>query len=217
MSHDMHPVRVLIVDDHPVVRHGLRSLLAGHPDLEVVGEAGHGAEALSWLTSHEADVVLLDIRMQGLGGLEVARIAHRSHPSVRIIILTTYDDQSYLHEALEAGVSGYLLKSASHESLPDSIRAVMRGEKLLSPSLVSTVVDGYQQLAEEQARREIGLTPEDLAVLAAIAEGASNKDIAEQFFWSEATAKRRVQETVGKLGASSRAQAIAEAARRGWI
>lgn len=217
MSHDMHPVRVLIVDDHPVVRHGLRSLLAGHPDLEVVGEAGHGAEALSWLTSHEADVVLLDIQMQGLGGLEVARIAHRSHPSVRIIILTTYDDQSYLHEALEAGVSGYLLKSASHESLPDSIRAVMRGEKLLSPSLVSTVVDGYQQLAEEQARREIGLTPEDLAVLAAIAEGASNKDIAEQFFWSEATAKRRVQETVGKLGASSRAQAIAEAARRGWI
>lgn len=217
MSRNTRPVRVLIVDDHPVVRHGLRSLLAGHPDLEVVGEAGNGAETLSWLTSHEADIMLLDIQMQGLGGLEVARLAQRSHPSVKIIILTTYDDQSYLHEALLAGVSGYLLKSASHESLPDSIRAVMRGEKLLTPALVSTVVDGYQQLAEEQARRDAGLTAEEFAVLGAIAEGASNKDIAEQFFWSEATAKRRVQETVAKLGASSRAQAIAEAARRGWI
>ena len=217
MADGRQPIRVLIADDHPVVRHGLRSLLAGHPDLDVVGEAGNGAEALSWLGSHETDVVLLDIQMHGLGGLEVARRAHRSHPSVRIIILTTYDDESYLHEAMEAGVSGYLLKSASHESLPDSIRAVMRGEKLLSPALISAVVDGYQHLAQEQAKRDAGLTPEELAVLAAIAEGASNKDVAERFFWSEATAKRRVQETIGKLGASSRAQAIAEAARRGWI
>ncbi len=114
-------------------------------------------------------------------------------------------------------MSGFLLKSASHESLPDSIRAVMRGEKLLSPALVSTVMGGYQQLAQEQAKRDAGLTPEELEVLAAIAEGASNKDVAERFFWSEATAKRRVQETMGKLGVSSRAQAIAEAARRGWI
>lgn len=217
MSDDVQPIRVLIVDDHPVVRHGLRSLLAGHHDLDVVGEAGNGAEALSWLGSHAADVVLLDIQMQGLGGLEVARRAHRSYPAVKIIILTTYDDDSHLHAALAAGVSGFLLKSASHESLPDSIRAVMRGEKLLSSAMVSTVVDGYQQLAEEQAKREAGLTPEDLEVLAAIAEGAGNKDVAERFFWSEATAKRRVQETIGKLGVSSRAQAIAEAARRGWI
>jgi DNA-binding NarL/FixJ family response regulator len=217
MSQGMHPIRVLIVDDHPVVRHGLRSLLAGHPDLEAVGEAGDGAEALSWLASHEADVILLDIQMKGLGGLEVARRAQRSHPSVKIIVLTTYDDESYLREALEAGVSGFLLKSVSHESLPDSIRAVMQGEKLLSPALVSAVVDGYQQLAQEQAKREAGLTPEELEVLAAIAEGAGNKDVAERFFWSEATAKRRVQETIGKLGVSSRAQAIAEAARRGWI
>lgn len=217
MLHDQRPIRVFIVDDHPVVRHGLRSLLAGHPDLEVVGEAGHGAEALSWLVGNEADVILLDIQMKEQGGLEVARRAHRAYPSIKIIILTTYDDESYLHEALEAGVSGFLLKSVSHESLPDSIRAVMRGEKLLSPTLVSTVVNRYQHLAQEQAKHEAGLTSEELQVLAAIAEGASNKDIAERFYWSEATAKRRVQETIGKLGASSRAQAIAEAARRGWI
>lgn len=217
MSQGLHRIGVFIVDDHPVVRHGLRSLLAGHPDLEVVGEAGHGAEALSWLADHKADVVLLDIQMQGQGGLDVARRLRRTQPSLKIIILTTYDDESYLREALEAGVSGFLLKSASHESLPDSIRAVMRGEKLLSPALVSTVVAGYQQLAQDQAIREAGLTADEVQVLAAIAEGASNKDIAERFYWSEATAKRRVQDTLGKLGVSSRAQAIAEAARRGWI
>ena len=119
MLDDMHPIRVLIVDDHPVVRHGLVSLLAGHPDLEAVGEAGDGAEALSWLASHGADVILLDIQMKGLGGLEVARRAHRSHPSVKIIVLTTYDDESHLREALEAGVSGrLLLKSALHAVCP---------------------------------------------------------------------------------------------------
>ena len=217
MSSDWRPVRVLIVDDHAVVRHGLRSLLAGHPDLEVVGEAENGAEVLPLLADRAADVVLLDIQMKGQTGLEIARRVRHAHPATRIIILTTYDDEGYLREALEAGVDGYLLKSASHESLPDSIRAVMRGEKLLSPPLVSAVVSNYQKLAQEHARREAGLTAEELQVLAAIAEGASNKDLAERFFWSEATVKRRVQEIIEKLGATSRAQAIAEAVRRGWI
>ncbi len=217
MSQEWHPIRVLIVDDHPVVRHGLRSLLAGHSDLEVTGEAEDGAQVLPWLADHAADVILLDIQMKGHNGIETARRVHRSYPAIKTIILTTYDDETYLHEALEAGVDGFLLKSVSHESLPDSIRAVMRGDKLLSPSLVSAVVNNYQKLAQEQARQAAGLTPEELQVLTAIAEGASNKDVAERFFWSEATAKRRVQEILEKLGASSRAQAIAEAVRRGWI
>ena len=217
MTDDHRPIRVFIVDDHPVVRHGLRSLLAGHPDLDVVGEAGDGPQALSWLVDHEADVLLLDIQMGGQSGLDIARRLRRSHPSLKIVILTTYDDETYVREALEAGVSGFLLKSVSHERLPDSIRAVMRGEKLLSPALISMVVAGYQELSEEQAVREAGLTAEELQVLAAIAEGAGNRDVAERFFWSEATAKRRVQEIMAKLGVSSRAQAVAEAARRGWI
>lgn len=217
MSNDPCLIRVFIVDDHPVVRHGLRSLLAGHPDLDVVGEAGDGAQALAWLASNEADVLLLDIQMKGQSGLDVARRLRRSHPDLKIVVLTTYDDETYVHEALEAGVSGFLLKSVSHERLPDSIRAVMKGEKLLSPTLISTVVAGYQELAQEQAVRESGLTSEEVQVLAAIAEGAGNKDVAERFFWSEATAKRRVQEIMAKLGVSSRAQAVAEAARRGWI
>lgn len=217
MSQDWQPIRVLIVDDHPVVRHGLRSLLAGHPDIEVVGEAENSAEVLPCLAERETDVILLDIQMKGQSGIEIARRVRYACPAVKIIILTTYDDEGYLREALEAGVHGYLLKSASHASLPDSIRAVMRGEKLLSQPLVSAVVSDYQKLVQEHARREAGLTTEELQILAAIAEGAGNKELAERFFWSEATVKRRVQETIEKLGASSRAQAIAEAVRRGWI
>lgn|SRR5512143_2943974 len=211
------PIRVLIVDDHPVVRRGVRSLLTGYLDIDVVGEAENAAEVLPLLASHPTDVILLDIQMKGLTGIEVARRVRQAQPAVKIIILTTYDDEGYLQEALEIGVHGFLLKSMSHENLPDSIRAVMRGERLLSPPLVSTVVGKYEQLAREQARREAGLTPEELQILAAIAEGASNHDIAERFFWSEATIKRKLQDVLDKMGAATRSQAVAEAIRRGWI
>ena len=217
MTRDSQSICILIVDDHPVVRQGLRSLLAGHHDLEIVGEAEDGTEVLPFLSKHPTDVILLDIQMKGQGGIEVARRVRASYPDVKIVILTTYDDESLLREAMEAGVHGYLLKSVSHETLPDSIRAVMRGEKLLSPKLVSNVVDQYQKLAQSQAQKEAGLTPDELQVLSAIAEGASNKDLAEKFFWSEATVKRRVQEIVEKMGVSNRTQAIAEALRKGWI
>jgi DNA-binding NarL/FixJ family response regulator len=121
-------IRVFIIDDHPVVRHGLNSLLAGHADLTVVGEAGNGAEVLPWLANHAADVILLDIQMGGQDGIEIARQVRGSYPDVKIIILTTFDDESYLRGALEAGVDDFLLKSAAHENLPDAIRAVMRAE-----------------------------------------------------------------------------------------
>ncbi len=217
MKQNWQPIRILIVDDHPVVRQGLRSLLAGHPDLEIVGEAEDGAEVLPFLAKNMVDVILLDIQMKKQSGIEVARRVRTAHPGIKIIVLTTYDDESLLREAMEAGVHGYLLKSVSHETLPDSIRAVMRGEKLLSPKLVSNVVDQFQKLVQTQAHTDAGLTPEELQVLAAIAEGASNKDLTEKFFWSEATVKRRVQEIVEKMGVSNRTQAIAEAIRKGWI
>ncbi len=217
MTRDSRTIRILIVDDHPVVRQGLRSLLVGHHDLEIIGEAEDGSEVLPLLSKKPADVILLDIQMKGQSGIEVARRVRAAHPEVKIIILTTYDDESLLREAMEAGVHGYLLKNVSHETLPDSIRAVMKGEKLLSPKLVSSVVDQYQKLAQSQAQKEAGLTSEELQVLSAIAGGASNKDLAEKFFWSEATVKRRVQEIVEKMGVANRTQAIAEALRKGWI
>jgi DNA-binding NarL/FixJ family response regulator len=217
VTRDRQAIRILIVDDHPVVRQGLRSLLANHADLEVVGEAEDGAQVLPLLAERGADVILLDLQMKVQGGIEVARRVRTSHPEVKIIVLTTYDDESLLREAMEAGVRGYLLKSVAHETLPDSIRAVMRGERLLSPTLVSNVVGQYQELAQSQARKEAGLTPEELQVLAIIAEGGGNKDLAERLFWSEATAKRRVQEIVEKMGVANRTQAVAEAVRKGWI
>jgi DNA-binding NarL/FixJ family response regulator len=216
-SQSWEPIRILIVDDHPVVRLGLSNLLSSHPDFKIVGEAEDGAQVLPLLAAHKTDIVLLDIQMKGQSGIDVARRVMRSHPQVKIIILTTYDDQIYVDQALEAGVHGFLLKSASYETLPDSIRAVMRGERLLSPSLFTNVLTNYQKLAQDQAKREAGLTAEDLKILTRISEGASNKVIAEEFFWSEATVKRRVQEILEKLGGSNRAQAIAEAVRRGWI
>jgi len=210
-------IRVMIVDDHPVVRHGLRSLLEGHTDIAVVGEAEDGAEVLPSLAKHDVDVLLLDIMMKGKSGIEIARQVRRSFPEVKVIILTTYNDESYLHQALESGVHGFLLKSVSHETLPDSIRAVMRGERLLSPSLVSDVVANYQKMAQDQAKQVAGLSSEDLDILNAIAEGENTKEIADRLYLSEATVKRRVQDILENLGASNRAQAIAEAVRRGWI
>ncbi len=210
-------IRVLIVDDHPVLRHGLMSLLGSHSDIDVVAEAESGVEVLPKLADHKTDVVLLDIQMKGQSGLDVAHRVRRSHPDVKIIILTTYDDESYLQEAMEAGVHGFLLKSESHSTLPEHIRGVMRGERILSPSLVSNVVNNYQKLAQEQAHREVGLNTDDLRILQSIADGASNKELAEMFFLSEATIKRRVQEIIEKMGAANRTQAIAEAVRRGWI
>lgn len=216
-SQPWEPTRILIVDDHPVVRHGLSNMLSSHPDFEIVAEAEDGAQVMPLLADHEIDVVLLDIQMKEQSGIDVARLVLSSYPQVKIIILTTYDDQSYVDQALEAGVHGFLLKSASHETLPESIRAVMRGERLLTPSLYTNVLTNYQQLAQEQAKREAGLTEEDLKILSRISEGESNKTIADEFFLSEATVKRRVQEILEKLGVSNRVQAIAEAVRRGWI
>ncbi|MBM3179203.1 MAG: response regulator transcription factor [Chloroflexi bacterium] len=217
MTQEWQSIRIMIVDDHPVVRQGLRSLLAGHPDLEIIGEAEDGTEVLPFLSSHSVDVILLDIQMNSQGGIEVARRVRVAHPNVKVVILTTYDDESLLRAAMEAGVHGFLLKNISHETLPDSIRAVMKGEKLLSPGLVSNVVEQYQKLAHAQAKKDAGLSPDELQVLAAIAEGAGNKELGEKFFWSEATVKRRVQEIVEKMGVSNRTQAIAEALRKGWI
>lgn len=210
-------IRVLIVEKHPVVRLGLRSLLAGCADIEVVGEAENSAEVLPCLAGRETDVILLDFEMEGQSGIDIAHRVRQVYPDVKIIILTTYDDENCMLEALAAGVDGFQLKSKSFVDLPDSIRAVMRGERVLSASLVSTDLSDHQGLAREQARHESGLTSLDLQILAAIADGSTNKDIAERFSCSETVIKHRVEGILDKLGASNRARAVAIAIRRGWL
>lgn len=213
----METVRVLIVDDHPIVRQGVRSVLANHADIEVVGEADGAASLFANLESIKPDVVLLDIRMPGQNGIEITQRLKREYPDIKVILLSTYDDEEFLFGALRAGAEGYLLKSASNEVLASSIRQVGRGERLLSPALVGKVMREFQDLAKEKTRADSGLSDQELQVLRMIASGSTNKEIAENLYWSEVTVKRKVQDILEKMGVANRAQAVAEASKRGLL
>jgi DNA-binding NarL/FixJ family response regulator len=213
----MERIRVLIADDHPIVRQGIRSLLTQYDDLEVAGEAGTGPAALEQATQLQPDVVLLDVRMAGTNGIEIARQLRHDHPEIRIIILTTYDDKEYLFGALQVGAQAYLLKDVSLDTLPTAIRAVHQGERLLSPLLLDKVLREFQSLATEKLQRDAGLSEEELHILRTMAGGATNKEIAEQFFWSEVTVKKKVQAILAKLSVENRTQAVAKAIRQGLI
>jgi DNA-binding NarL/FixJ family response regulator len=209
--------RVLIVDDHPVVRQGLRSLLSQYADIDVVGEADGAPSALAQIAHLKPDVVLLDIRMVGQSGLELAAQLRRSGAQCRVIILTSHDDEAYLIEAAQAGVHGFLLKSASAELLAEAIRAAHAGEHRLSPGLVSKVLEQLQAMSQAQAQAESGLSDQELALLRLLAEGASTAAMANALHLGERTVKRKIQDILTKLEATSRAHAVAEAFRRGLI
>ena len=209
--------RVLIVDDHPVVRQGLRSLLSQYPDIQVVGEADGSPAALGLIADLRPDVVLLDIRLAGPSGLELARQLRRSGAEARVIILTSHDDEAYLMEAAQAGVHGYLLKSASAELLAEAIRAVHAGEHRLSPALVSKALEQLEALSRTQAQAESGLSDQELQLLRLLADGANTQDMARTLYLSERTVKRKLQDILDKLGAATRAQAVAEAFKRGLL
>jgi len=213
----MSPIRVLIVDDHPIVRQGVRSLLDTFTDIEVVGEADGPANALAEAARLKPDVVLLDVRLGEANGIEVARQMRRYHPDSRVIILTTYDDDEYLFGALQVGAHAYLLKDVALDELPAAIRAVHSGRRLLSPLLVDRVLEQFQAIASEKLRRDAGLTAEEVQILSLMADGATNRDIAEALHFSEVTIKKKVQEILDKLGAANRTQAVAAAIRRGLI
>ncbi|RMF48574.1 MAG: DNA-binding response regulator [Anaerolineae bacterium] len=211
------PIRVLIADDHPIVRQGIRSLLEQFSDIEIAGEAASGPATLHQVAALEPDVVLLDVRLAGSNGIEIARQLRRNHPQSRIVILTTYDDDEYLFGALQVGAQAYLLKDTSLDVLPAAIRAVHSGERLLSPLLIDKVLRQFQSLATEELRRESGLSEEELHILALLADGATNREIADQLGYSEAAIKKKVQTVIEKMQAANRTQAVANAIRRGLI
>ncbi len=217
MDTSRQPIRILIVDDHPVVRQGLRSLLSNHSDMQIVAEAEQAQQALSAARQHSPDVVVLDIRLPGMNGIEVARQLHRERPQIRIIMLTSYDDDEYLIGALEAEAQAYLLKSVSDEALVRTIRAVHRGERLISPELLDRVLQQFAQMRYRQIQQEIGLSDQDLQVLRRLVAGASNEEIGRELGWSTASIKRKIQHIFDQLGVSTRTQAAAEAVRRGLV
>src|SRR5574340_292478 len=176
----MEPIRVLLVDDHPIVRQGVRSVLSNHPDISVVGEADSANALFACLDTTQPNVILLDIRMPGSNGIEITLRIKREHPEIKVIVLSTYDEDEFLLGALRAGAEGYLLKSASAQVLASAIRQVGQGERLLSPQLVSKLMREFQDMAKEKARSDSGLTDQELQVVQMIADGATNKEIAEK-------------------------------------
>ncbi|HBY98343.1 MAG: response regulator transcription factor [Ardenticatenaceae bacterium] len=213
----MEQIRVLVIDDHPVVRRGLQSLLSQYPYIEIVGAEEGGPAALELIASMRPDVILLDVRLAGFSGLELARQLRRMPVESRIIILTSYEDEAYLLEAAQAGVHGYLLKSSSAEVLAEAIRAVYTGERQLSAELAGKALQHLQTLSQSQVQSETGLSEQELQLLQLMASGATTHDMSQTLFFSERTVKRKIQDVLSKLGAASRAQAVAEAFKRGLL
>jgi DNA-binding NarL/FixJ family response regulator len=215
------PIRVLLADDQPLFREGLHTLLSLQADLDVVGEAHNGAEAVRLAAELKPDVVLMDVQMPELDGVAATRRLHAELPACRVILLTTFDDDEYVFEGLRAGALGYLLKDAPSARLVDAIRAAARGESFLQPSVAAKVVAEFTRLSGPAPERPTPLaeplSERELEVLRLIAEGASNKDIAARLFLAEGTVKNHVTNILGKLAASGRLQAVNRARELGLL
>jgi DNA-binding NarL/FixJ family response regulator len=211
------PIRVMIVDDHPIVRRGLHSLLCSYPDIKIVGEATDGTAALAMVTDLSPDVMLLDIQMAGVDGIEIAGRILRAAPQIKIIILTAYDNDEYIVGAFRAGAYAYLLKNSLDETVVETIHLVHSGKRLLSLSLMDQLLRQFHVLAQTQAQHQHQLSPDDIQVLTLIANGATNEEIAKETHWSESTVKRKIEEIAATLGARNRAQVVAIAVREGLI
>ncbi len=210
-------IRCLIVDDHQLVRAGFRRLLESEPDIHVAGEAGDGSTAVELARTQQPDVVLMDIRMPRLDGLEATRrILSESSTPPRVVVLTTFDLDEYVFEALRAGASGFLLKDSPPERLLDAIRTVVTGEALLSPSVTRRLIDEFVSLPHREAPAELDwLTERERTVLEKVAEGLSNAEIGAQLFISPATVKTHVGSVLAKLGLRDRVQAVVYAYENG--
>ena len=213
----MNPIRVLIVDDHLVVRRGLRSMLADAKDVEIVGEASNAGEAIKRATSLRPDILVLDIRMPGMNGLRLLRCLKEQLPDIKVIILTNYDDEQFLLEAFRAGAYGYLLKNVSREDLLEVLHTAHQGKRMLSPELMDSVLKQFAELGQRQAMDQFGLSNREIELLGLVAEGATNRQIAERLYWSETTVKRKLSDVFQKLDVCDRAQAVAVAMRHSLI
>ncbi|HEY5187324.1 MAG TPA: response regulator transcription factor [Actinomycetes bacterium] len=211
------PIRVLVVDDHALFRRGLEMVLAQELDIEVVGEAGDGAEAVERAEELLPDVVLMDIRMPRRSGIEACTAIKDVVPSAQIIMLTISDEEADLYEAIKAGATGYLLKEISIDEVATAIRAVAGGQSLISPSMASKLISEFAQLVKrDDDRQQVPaprLTERELEVLRLVARGMNNRDIARQLFISENTVKNHIRNILEKLQLHSRMEAVVYAVR----
>jgi DNA-binding NarL/FixJ family response regulator len=207
-------IRVLVVDDHPVVRSGLSGMLSVTDDISVVGEAGNGAEALALVESTLPDVVLMDLRMPRMDGVAATGAIVSAYPSTRVLVLTTYDTDSEILHAVEAGAAGYLLKDTPHAELLNGIRAAARGETVLAPPVAARLMSRLRTPAAPAAAQP---SPRELEVLAAVARGLSNAEIGRELFIGEATVKTHLQRLFAKLDVDDRTRAVTVAIERGLL
>jgi len=205
------PIRLVIADDHPVVRDGLRGMFAGAADIDVVGEAADGAEAVVVAERTDPDVVLLDLRMPVLDGVGAIKKLRAAGVAARVLVVTTYDTDADVLPAIEAGATGYLLKDAPRDDLLRAVRAAARGEPILAPAVADVLMSRVRAPAQEP------LTPREVEVLRLVARGTSNRDTAAALFVSEATVKTHLLHIYAKLGVNDRAAAVALAVERGLV
>ena len=213
----MTAIRLLIVDDHPIMRDGLRGVFRGDEDFEVTGEASDGAEAIQLAQALHPDVILMDLRMPGMGGVEaITRLRELGHPA-RVLILTTYDTDRDVLPAIEAGATGYLLKDAPRDELIRAVRAAHRGQSVLAPKVASTLVGLVGSPGGRGQRGQENLSPREIEVLKLVADGATNQVAARKLLVSETTIKTHLLHIYTKLGVRDRASAVAAAYKRGLI
>jgi DNA-binding NarL/FixJ family response regulator len=211
------PVRVLVADDHPVVRAGLRALLSAEPGLTVVAEAGSGEETVLMARQHQPDVVLMDLRMPGAGGLTAIRQLSADQPGVRVVVLTTYDSDADILPAVEAGAAGYLLKDTPRDTLVGAIFAAARGETVLAPSVAGRLVNRLRAAPPEAPAARETLSARETEVLMLAGRGLTNAQIGRELFVSEATVKTHLLRAYAKLGVSSRTAAVTRAMELGVL
>ncbi|MGO1049625.1 response regulator [Crossiella sp. CA198] len=207
----MSRIRLLIVDDHPIVRNGLAVAFGAEPDIEVVGEAANGLEAVELAARVPADVVLMDLRMPELDGVRAIRLLRERHPELRVLVLTTFDTDSDVLPAIEAGATGYLLKDAPPAELLKAVRAASRGESVLAPTVAGRLIGQVRKPARG------ALSTRELEVLTLVAGGATNREAARKLFISEASIKTHLLHIYAKLDVRDRAAAVGQAYRRGLL
>ena len=217
----MNRIKILLVDDQPLFREGLRTLLSVHPDFQVVGEAANGEEAIKLARSLLPLVVLMDLQMPVVDGVAATRRLREEQPDCRVIVLTTFDDDEMVFDGLRAGAVGYLLKDAPSEKLAEAIRVAARGETFLQPSVASKVVAEFARLSRKTVATANSLieplSEREIEVLRLIAQGASNREIGSALFLAEGTVKNHVTNILGKLEARDRTQAALKARDSGLI
>jgi two-component system, NarL family, response regulator DevR len=212
----MTSIRILLVDDHEMVREGLKAMLQSEPDLEVVAETGLGREVPDLLDRTRPDIVLLDVRLPDMSGVEVCRLASRSHPDVKVIMLTTFVDPELVDECIDAGARGYLIKDVRGMSLKENVRAVSRGQAVLAPEVAGGILDRVRDRRSAEAGPP-ALSQSQLAILGLMTRGFSNREIATEVHLSENTIKTHVQEIFRKLGVHNRVEAVMTATKHNWL